>query len=107
MWRLDEIKVWGAEEISTALRECAIELEVKPRDFFAPFYPAMTGMKSATPLFDTAYGLGRDLVRARLRDALQLLGGMGKKAEARYKKDYEQRRRARIEAEGHVSQGEL
>ena len=43
--------------------------------------------------------LGKDLVRARLRDAIQLLGGIGKKAESRYKKDYERRRRARLAAE--------
>jgi glutamyl-tRNA synthetase len=106
MWRLDELKSWGSDEISAALRDCATELEFKPRDFFAPFYPALTAMKSATPLFDTAQVLGRDLVRARLRDAIQLLGGIGKKAEARYKKDYEQRRKVRLESEAMLSQEE-
>ena len=79
MWRLDELKSWSSEAISDALRECAVELELKPRDFFAPLYPAITGMKSATPLFDTIGVLGRDLVRARLRDASKLLGGVSKK----------------------------
>ena len=99
MWRLDELNTWTSDEISQALRMCATELEFKPRDFFAPFYPALTGQKSATPLFDTVEVLGKDLVRARLRDAIQLLGGIGKKAESRYKKDYERRRHARLAAE--------
>ena len=99
MWRLDELKTWSSEEISNSLRECAKELELKPRDFFAPFYPAITGMKSATPLFDTMAILGRDLVRARLRDASKLLGGMSKKGEARWKKAYEAGRQKRLEAE--------
>ena len=97
MWRLDELKAWEAEGISNALRECAVELELKPRDFFAPFYPAITGMKSATPLFDTMAVLGRDLVRARLRDASQVLGGVSKKGEARWKKTYEAGRKQRLE----------
>ena len=99
MWRLDELKVWKADGISTALRECATELELKPREFFAPFYPAITGMKSATPLFDTMAVLGRDLVRARLRDASKILGGLSKKGEARWKKTYESARKQRLEQE--------
>ena len=99
MWRIDELKVWNADGISIALRECATELELKPRDFFAPFYPAITGMKSATPLFDTMATLGRDLVRARLRDATKVLGGLSKKGEARWKKAYESARKQRLEQE--------
>jgi glutamyl-tRNA synthetase len=98
MWRLDELTAWTSEAISNALRECATELDLKPRDFFAPFYPAITGMKSATPLFDTMEVLGKDLVRARLRDASKLLGGVSKKGEARWKKTYEQGRKARLES---------
>jgi glutamyl-tRNA synthetase len=98
MWRLDELNFWSSEGISDALRECAVELELKPRDFFAPLYPAVTGMKSATPLFDTIEVLGRDLVRARLRDASKLLGGVSKKGETRWKKAYELGRKQRLEA---------
>lgn len=99
MWRLDELTSWSSDGISTALRECAVELEHKPRDFFAPLYPTLTGMASATPLFDTAEILGRDLVRARLRDAMTALGGVSKKAEGRFKKEYDQRRKDRLSAE--------
>ena len=96
MWRLDELRTWSSEGISQALRDCATELELKPRDFFAPLYPALTGMKSATPLFDTMEILGRDLVRARLRDASAILGGMSKKGEARWKKAYDQGKATRL-----------
>ena len=56
-------------------------------------------MKSATPLFDTMAVLGRDLVRARLRDASKILGGLSKKGEARWKKTYESARKQRLEQE--------
>lgn len=99
MWRLDELTSWTTDDISTALRNCATELGIKPRDFFAPFYPSLTGMKSATPLFDTIAVLGKDLIRARLRDAIEHLGGMGKKVEARWKKEYETNLRSRLDQE--------
>ena len=89
MWRLDELTSWSTENIENALRDCTQELEYKLRDFLAPFYPALTGRKSATPLFETIRVLGRDLVRARLRDAIQTLGGVSKKQTGRWKKVYE------------------
>jgi glutamyl-tRNA synthetase len=88
MWRLEE-NLWTTEAIETGLRACATELDVKLRNFLSPFYPATTGRKSATPLFDTLQILGRDLVRARLRDAIQVLGGLSKKGEGRWKKEYD------------------
>jgi glutamyl-tRNA synthetase len=94
LWRMDEVSPWAVEGIESALRACSAELEVKLRDFLAPYYPAISGRKSATPLFDTLGLLGRDLVRARLRDAINTLGGISKKQEGRWKKEYDARRSA-------------
>lgn len=90
MWRLDQLSVWETTEIEATLRATSEELEVKLRDFLSPYYPALTGRKSATPLFETMRVLGRDLTRARLRDAVEHLGGLSKKQEARWKKEFEQ-----------------
>ena len=89
MWRFDQLSAWETTLIEASLRESAELLEVKLRDFLASFYPALTGKKSATPLFDTMQVLGRDLTRARLRDAIEVLGGLSKKQEARWKKEFE------------------
>ena len=91
MWCLDELKEWNLETVTAALRQCGKDLGFKLRDFLAPFYPAVTARKSATPLFDTITLLGRDLVRARLRDGVKVLGGMSKKQEARWKKEFQRR----------------
>jgi len=91
MWSLDLISAWESEAIEATLRGCADQLELKLRDFLAPYYPALTGRKSATPLFDTMRVLGRDLTRARLRDAIDALGGLSKKQEGRWKKEFEGR----------------
>ena len=89
MWSLDRLSTWETEGIEGALRGCADQLEVKLRDFLAPYYPAVTARKSATPLFETMRVLGRDLTRARLRDAVNVVGGLSKKQEAKWKKEFE------------------
>ena len=76
MWRLDQLSAWDTEGIEATLRACAVEVDVKLKDLLAPFFVAITGRKSATPIFETMRVLGRDLSRARLRDAVQVLGGL-------------------------------
>jgi len=89
MWSLDQLSAWETEAIESTLRACSERLEVKLRDFLAPYYPALTGRKSATPLFETMRVLGRDLTRARLRDAVNVVGGLSKKLEAKWKKEFD------------------
>jgi glutamyl-tRNA synthetase len=91
MWSLDELTEWSLDTVTATLRACAQDSEFKLRDFLAPFYPALTARKSATPLFDTIHLLGKDLVRARLRDGITALGGLSKKKEAKMKKAFQQR----------------
>ena len=90
LWKLDEQTVWSSENIQTVLRDCAEALEFKLRDFLFAYYPALTGKKSATPLFETMNILGKDLVRARLRNSIDQLGGLSKKAESRLKRTYQE-----------------
>ena len=47
----------------------------KTRDVARPFYVAITGSPTSIPLYDSMELLGRDLVRERLRNALDVLGG--------------------------------
>ena len=70
---LDELPVWNAAAIETALKSVAETLGKKMRDVARPFYVAVTGSPRSIPLYDSMELLGRDLVRERLRDALRLL----------------------------------
>jgi glutamyl-tRNA synthetase len=89
MWRFDDLREWQLANIEESLRNASTELNIKLRDYLAPFYPALTGKKSATPLFDTILVLGKDLVRARLRTAIDALGGLSKAQEEEWKKIYQ------------------
>jgi glutamyl-tRNA synthetase len=70
---MDELMDWNREAIGSLFKEEAERHGAKLRDFLRPFYVAIAGSATSTPLFDSMEILGRDLCRARLRHALQLL----------------------------------
>ncbi|GAC1305679.1 MAG: glutamate--tRNA ligase [Vulcanimicrobiaceae bacterium] len=74
----DALPVWEAEALQAALRRVGDLVGVKLRDAIRPFYVAIAGSPQSVPLFDAMALLGRDLVRERLRVALDLLGGATK-----------------------------
>jgi len=72
---LDALEQWEVEAIAGAIRTVGDVLGLKLRDTVRPFYVAITGSPQSVPLFDSMELLGRDLVRERLRVALESLGG--------------------------------
>jgi glutamyl-tRNA synthetase len=70
---LDALPAWNAFAIQTALEGIAQRLGKKMRDVARPFYVAVTGSPTSIPLYDSMEMLGRDIVRERLRGALELL----------------------------------
>ena len=74
----DALPVWEFAAIEGTVRHVAELLGAKLRDVVRPFYVAVTGTPQSVPLFDAMVLLGRDLVRERLRVALQSLGGATK-----------------------------
>jgi glutamyl-tRNA synthetase len=73
-WGFDELRIWGITGIESVLKNVADHLQCKFRDVARPFYVAITGSPTSVPLYDAIEILGRDIVRERLRNALDLLG---------------------------------
>jgi glutamyl-tRNA synthetase len=71
----DALPAWEAEGIAGVVRTVAELVGVKLRDVVRPFYVAVTGSPQSVPLFESMALLGRDLVRERLRVALERLDG--------------------------------
>ena len=67
---LDE---WSKEAINALFKQSAEAAGIKLRDFLRPFYVAIAGSAQSTPLFDSMEILGKDLCRARLRKALEVI----------------------------------
>jgi len=70
---LDTVPAWNAFAIEAVIKSIAERLEKKPRDVARPFYVAITGSPTSIPLYDSMEMLGRDIVRERLRNALEVL----------------------------------
>jgi len=79
LWQLEEIRHWDVEEIKTRMFALAGKLDIKVRDFLNPFFIAIAGTSATISVLDSMALLGPDMSRARVRHAIEVLGGVGKK----------------------------
>ena len=77
--QFDAIVEWSKDGVDAALRKTAAALEIKLKDMIRTFYLAVFGSPQGVPLFDAITHLGRDILRERLRHAMELLGPATKK----------------------------
>ena len=89
-WELEKTRVFDVDTLKDRFTRIATAYDLKLKDLLRPFYVAVSGKPSSTPLFDTMAILGSDLSRLRIRRALDALGGLSKKrmkdVEAKYAK---------------------
>jgi glutamyl-tRNA synthetase len=76
---LEALTAWNVFGIEGVFKRIADALRKKPRDVARPFYVAITGSATSIPLYDSMELLGRDIVRERLRQAMDLLGAPSKR----------------------------
>ncbi|MCV6605347.1 MAG: glutamate--tRNA ligase family protein, partial [Porticoccaceae bacterium] len=88
-WRLDTLQNWQRDQLYTELNQIAQAMELKLKDFLFPLFVAVAGSPSAPPLFDAMAVLGPDMVRARVRHALNAAGGVSKKQAKKLAKEYQ------------------
>ncbi|MBR5557026.1 MAG: glutamate--tRNA ligase, partial [Acinetobacter sp.] len=79
IWRLESLFTWNNDTVSQTLMDLATQMEVKLRDFMPTFFIAIAGSTSSTPVMQSMVTLGPDLTFARLRHALEIVGGPSKK----------------------------
>ena len=71
-----------------SLKSLAEALEIKLKDFLAPLFIAVAGSTASFSVVDAMQLLGSDLSRARLRHAIEVLGGVSKKQAKSLEKRY-------------------
>ncbi|HEV2262616.1 MAG TPA: glutamate--tRNA ligase [Candidatus Rubrimentiphilum sp.] len=86
MWGFDGLDIWDVVQIEGVLKGVAATIGGKLREVARPFYIAITGSATSVPLYDAIELLGRDIVRERLRNALEALGGASAKELEHWKK---------------------
>ena len=77
--QFDAMVDWNKDGVEAALRTAATALDIKLKDMIRTFYLAILGSPQGVPLFDAITHLGRDILRERLRHAMELLGVATKK----------------------------
>jgi glutamyl-tRNA synthetase len=79
IWLLEQPRDFMGEEVEKLFRDFAEKLDIKLKNLLIPFYVAVAGEKVSTPLFQSMEILGSDMVRMRLKRAMDALGGISSK----------------------------
>ena len=90
LWRLESVQQWQRDNIFDALKSVADAMGIKMKPFLAPLFIAIAGSSASISVMDSMALLGADMSRARLRHAIELLGGAGKKKLKKMQKAYQQ-----------------
>ncbi len=88
IWRLEQQRDFTAPALDALLRETAEALGLKLRVLLGPLFVALSGRRAWTPLFDSMAILGSDMVRMRLRRAVENLGGLSSKKLKKLERTY-------------------
>ncbi len=90
LWRLEALSDWNKEAIFSEFKALADALDIKMKDFVAPIFVSVSGSTASISVTDAMELIGSDLSRARLREAIEVLGGVGnKKVLKRFEKEYQ------------------
>jgi len=97
LWQLEAQRHWTRDNIWDDLKGIADALGVKIKDFLAPLFVAIAGSSASFSVVDSMELLGPDMSRARIRHAIEVLGGVSKKAAKRLEKEFQALNSARTE----------
>jgi len=79
LWKFETQRDWQKENIFADVKAVAEHTELKLKDVNAPLFIAITGSSTSVSVMDAMEILGPDMTRGRLRYAITVLGGLGKK----------------------------
>jgi glutamyl-tRNA synthetase len=88
LWELENLHEWNREELFSITSTLSKMLDIKLKEFLTPLFIAITGTTSSFSLMDAMELLGPDMTRARIRYAINCLGGVSKKNLKALEKSY-------------------
>jgi len=88
LWRLEALQSFARDDVEQCLQALAEALDLKIRDFLFPLFVAISGKAVSVSVIESISILGLDLSRARIRHAIEVLGGISKKQAKRLEKEY-------------------
>ncbi len=87
-WALEAERNWSKEVLFANLRSLALWQGIRLGDFMQPLFVAIAGSPNSWSVVDSMAFLGPDLTRARLRHAIEVLGGVSKKQLKVFEKEF-------------------
>lgn len=88
LWRLERQRQWSKENIFADIKALSKAMGYKLGDFNHPIFVAIAGTPNSWSVMESMAILGPDITRARLRHALEVLGGVSKKEGKRLEKEF-------------------
>lgn len=89
LWALEGVRHWERDAVFAQAQQLAKMLGVKLKDFLFPVFVAIAGTSASFSVVDSMQILGPDLSRARLRHAIESLGGVSGKQLKRLDKKWQ------------------
>jgi glutamyl-tRNA synthetase len=89
LWRLEAQRDWTKENVFADVKGLAKAMDIKMGDFMQPIFVSIAGTPNSWSVMDSMALLGPDMTRARLRFALNVLGGFSKKESKRVDKEFQ------------------
>ncbi len=90
LWKLETLRDWQKDNIFADVKAIAEHTGHKFKDVNAPLFIAITGSTASVSVMDAMAILGPDMTRGRLRHAISVLGGLGKKKLKSLEKEFNQ-----------------
>ncbi|HET8789708.1 MAG TPA: glutamate--tRNA ligase [Modicisalibacter sp.] len=88
IWRLEGVVHWDKQSLLVEIKLLGEHFDLKMKALLAPVFIAITGSATSTSVIDAMAILGSDVTRARLRHAVEVLGGVSKKQAKKLEKQF-------------------
>jgi glutamyl-tRNA synthetase len=88
LWRLEALRSWNRDTVFAALKQVVTDMGLKVKDLMPLVFVSIAGTTASFSVVDLLAMLGPDLSRARLRAAIDVLGGVSKKQMKELEKAY-------------------
>ena len=90
LWRLEAEPDWQRDTLFADIKALVDGLGLRMKDVMPPLFIAIAGTTASISVVDSMEILGPEISRARIRHAIDILGGVGKKKLKKLEKRYQQ-----------------
>jgi len=90
LWALEALRHWDRDSLFGEAQRISKAVGVKVKDFLHPVFVAIAGTPASFSVVDSMAIIGADISRARLRHAIEVLGGVSKKQAKKLEKSWAQ-----------------